>query len=174
MRHVGWSRAMLLGVVVGLALPLAGCGGEQSNLQAWVAHVKARRGGKILSMPKPQLYVAYIYQAGNLRSPFLPASKPRSGVRPNLYRTKEFLEQFPLDSLKLVGEISMGGTVYALIQDPQGLVHHVTKGDYMGQNNGRITAILPNEIRLTEIVPGGNGGWLKRPASLSLPQQSGG
>lgn len=173
MTNPAWSRAILLGAMLGLVLPLAGCGGH-SDLQAWVAQVKSRHGGKISPVPKPEPYVAYIYQANGIRSPFLPSSKPGSGVRPNTHRKKEFLEQFPLDSLKLVGEIVMGGTTYALIQDPQGLVHRVTKGNYMGQNNGRITAILPNEIRLTEIVPSGNGGFLKRPASLSMAQQSGG
>ena len=168
-----WTRVLLVGMALMLALPLTGCG-DQSDLQAWVAQVKSRSGGKVPPVPKPRPYVAYVYQAGKLRSPFLPASKPGSGVRPNLHRKKQYLEQFPLDALKLVGEISVGGTTYALIEDPQGLVHRVTKGDYMGQNNGRITAILPGTIELTEIVPSGNGGWIKRPASLSLAQKSGG
>ncbi|HYW76279.1 MAG TPA: pilus assembly protein PilP [Gammaproteobacteria bacterium] len=163
--------AMCLAMVC--VLPLAGCG-NHTALQAWVAHVKARPGGKISPVPKPKPYKGYAYSAGDLRSPFIPASKPDNNIRPNLHRKKQFLEQFPLDSLKLVGEIQINGTQYALIEDPQGLVHKVTKGNYMGQNNGRITAILPNGIRLTEIVPNGSGGWLKRPASLSLAQKSGG
>lgn len=170
----GLSRTLLSSAVLGLILVLAGCGGNQADLHAWVASVKARPGGKIPPVPKPQPYQAYTYKAGGMRSPFLPASKPGSGVSPDLHRKKEFLEQFPLDSLKLVGEITMNGETYALIEDPEGLVHKVTKGNYMGQNNGKITAILPGEIRLTEIVPSGSGGWLKRPASLSLEQKSGG
>ncbi len=168
------SRMVLLCAALALALPLAGCGGNQSDLHVWVARVKARHGGHIPPVPKPQPYQAYTYQAGGMRSPFLPVSKPGSGVSPNLHRKKQFLEQFPLDSLQLVGEITVSGTTYGLIQDPQGLVHRVTVGNYMGQNNGKITAILPTEIRLTEIVPSGNGGWVKRPASLSLAQKSGG
>lgn len=155
-------------------LALAGCGNHQSDLHEWVARVKSRPGGKIPAVPQPKPYESFVYSAGDLRSPFLPSSTPGNGVRPNLNRKKEFLEQFPLDALKLVGEIDINGQTYALVQDPQGLVHRVTKGNYMGQNNGRITAILPDKIRLTEIVPGGGGGWTKRPASLSMAQQSGG
>ncbi len=166
-------RRVAILLAVSCALPLAGCG-NQTALEAWVANVKARPGGKISPVPKPKPYEGYTYAAGNLRSPFIPASKPDNSIRPNLHRKKQFLEQFPLDSLKLVGEIEINGTNYALIEDPQGLVHKVTKGNYMGQNNGRITAILPSGIRLTEIVPNGSGGWLKRPASLSLAQKSGG
>lgn len=166
-------RRVALCLAICCVLPLAGCG-EQSALEAWVAHVKARPGGKIPPVPKPKAYEGYSYSASNLRSPFIPSAKPDNSVRPNLHRKKQFLEQFPLDSLKLVGELQINGTDYALIEDPQGLVHKVTKGNYMGQNNGRITAILPNGIRLTEIVPNGSGGWLKRQASLSLAQKSGG
>lgn len=174
MMNVVTTRRILLCVTLCGMLPLAGCGSSQSDLHAWVAKIKARPGGKIPPVPKPKPYQAYTYSAGKLRSPFLPASKPNNGVRPNLHRRKQFLEQFPLDSLKLVGEIDMNGHTYALIQDPQGLVHRVSKGNYMGQNNGRVIAILPDKIRLTEIVPSGNGGWTKRPASLSMAQQSGG
>ncbi len=166
-------RRVAVCLAISIVLPLAGCG-DQTALEAWVAHVKARPGGRIPPVPKPKPYEGYTYSAGHLRSPFIPSSKPdKNNVRPNAHK-KQFLEQFPLDSLKLVGEIQISGTNYALIEDPQGLVHKVTKGNYMGQNNGRITAILPNGIRLTEIVPNGSGGWIKRPASLSLAQKSGG
>ena len=166
-------RRVAVCLAICCVLPLAGCG-NQTALEAWVAHIKARPGGRIPPVPKPKPYKGYTYSAGGLRSPFIASAKPENSIRPNLHRKKQFLEQFPLDSLKLVGEIEISGTNYALIEDPQGLVHKVTKGNYMGQNNGRITAILPNGIRLTEIVPNGSGGWLKRPASLSLAQKSGG
>ncbi len=110
-----------------------------------------------------------------MRSPFLPVNKPGTGgVRPEPGRQKEYLEQFPLDALKLVGELGFGGQTYALIIDPHGLVSRVTVGNYLGQNNGRIVAVTPSEIEISEIVPDGTGGWVERPASLSLGQQSGG
>lgn len=167
-------RGVMACLAVACILPLAGCGNQHADLQAWVARVKARPGGKIAPVPKPKPYAGFAYSDESMRSPFLPAAKPSNNVRPNLHRKKQYLEQFPLDSLKLVGEIDISGTRYALIEDPQGLVHKVSRGNYMGQNNGRITAILPTQIRLTEIVPNGSGGWLKRPASLSLAQKTSG
>jgi len=158
-----------------LALSLAGCGGGNTqDLQQWVAHIKARPGSKIPPVPKPTPYKAFKYNAGALRSPFVAAAAPQNNVRPNFHRKKQYLEQFPLDSLKFVGEVAMGGTTYALIEDPNGMVHRVSRGDYMGQNNGRIRAVLPDSIKLEEIVPNGNGGWQRRPTSLALEQKSGG
>lgn len=173
--RVSFGRIAVAGAVVALMLPLAGCGGgNMQDLRGWVAQVKARHGSKIPPVPKPHPYQAYTYNVGTLRSPFLPASTPGSGVRPNLHRKKQYLEQFPLDSLKFVGEIDFGGTTYALIQDPNGMVHRVTKGKYMGQDNGRVVAIGADAIKLDEIVPNGRGGWRRRLASLALAQQSGG
>lgn len=171
----GAARCFAAAGLVALLLPLAGCGGNRmTDLQNWVARIKARPGSKIPPAPKPQPYQAYTYDAGQLRSPFIPAAAPNSNVRPNLHRKKEFLEQFPLDSLKFVGTIDFEGLTYALIQDPNGMVHRVTAGNYMGQNNGRITAIGSDAIRLEEIVPNGRGGWQQRSESLALSQKSGG
>lgn len=155
---------------------LAGCGRSgMGDLQSWVAQVEARPGSPIPPPPKPHPYKGFTWQDQGLRSPFMPVSRPTGGgVRPNLNRPKEYLEQFPLDSLKLVGEVSLGGKKYALILDPEGLVSRVTVGNYLGQNNGRIVAITPTGIDISEIVPNGTGGYAQQPASLSLGQQSGG
>jgi type IV pilus assembly protein PilP len=56
------------------------------------------------------------------------------------------------------------------VQTKDGIVHRVTVGNYMGQNDGIITDISPSKIVLTEIVPDGLGGYMKRPAALGLSQ----
>lgn len=161
-------------VVVLATATLAGCGGSNlSGLRTWVAKVEARRGLPIPPTPVPPVYQPYTWNDQMMRSPFLPVSKG-GNVRPNLARRKQYLEQFPLDSLKLVGEVNYGGGTYALILDPQGIVTRVTVGNYLGQNNGRIVAVTPSGIQIREIVPNGTGGWVTQPASLSLGQQSGG
>jgi type IV pilus assembly protein PilP len=170
----GFVRLLALGAATACVALLGGCGGGGMNdLHQWVASVEARPGPPIPKTPTPPSYQTYTWADQKLRSPFLPVSK-NGGVRPNLARQKEYLEQFPLDSLKLVGELAYGGGTYALILDPEGVVTRVTVGNYLGQNNGRIVAIIPSGIEIREIVPNGTGGWVERPASLSLGQQSGG
>ncbi len=168
-------RFALAGPLAALVLA-AGCGGgDMADLHAWVAQVKARPGKKLKPIPKLTPYQPYAYPPTGLRSPFVPVEAPKvSNVHPNLERPKEYLERFPLDALKFVGEITFDGTNYALIQDPHGVVHRVHAGNYMGQNSGRITAIFPDRIDLTEIVPNGSGGYLKQPATLALAGTNGG
>jgi type IV pilus assembly protein PilP len=44
----------------------------------------------------------------------------------------------------------------------------VLVGNYLGQNEGKITEIAPSKISLIEVVPDGIGGYIERPAALAL------
>ncbi len=101
--------------------------------------------------------------AGGRRDPFTQAQKPSEEST----RAKEPLEEFPLDSLKLIGLISFKNSVYALVRAPDGIVHRVTVGDHMGQNYGKITQITATEVSLVELVADGFGGLKQQPASLA-------
>ena len=83
-------------------------------------------------------------------------------------RSREFLEQFPLDTMRMVGTLQLQGRNYGLVQGKDGLVHRVLPGSYMGQNEGRVTSITNTKIALIEIVPDGVGGYIERPAALAL------
>jgi type IV pilus assembly protein PilP len=47
-------------------------------------------------------------------------------------------------------------------------VHKVQPGNYLGQNDGKVTDISASKIKLVEIIPDGLGGYIERPASLAL------
>jgi type IV pilus assembly protein PilP len=47
-------------------------------------------------------------------------------------------------------------------------VHRVIVGNYLGTNDGKITAISTSKIDVREIVPDGLGGYIERPAALAL------
>jgi type IV pilus assembly protein PilP len=78
------------------------------------------------------------------------------------------LESFPLDSLKMVGTLGKNGQMEALIKDPQGVIHPVHDGNYLGQNFGHITSIAEDHVSLVEMVPNGTGGWMERDATIAL------
>jgi Tfp pilus assembly protein PilP len=109
-----------------------------------------------------------------LRSPFVPTAPARNdlaaGLRPDVKRPREFLEQFPLDTMRMVGTLQLQGRSYGLVQGKDGLVHRVLPGNYVGQNDGRIVGISPTKITVIEIVPDGLGGYIERPAALALTE----
>jgi type IV pilus assembly protein PilP len=162
--HRAWALAAVL-------LALAGCSSADSDLQQFIRQTEQEPGGRVEPLPEVKPYETYVYNDQNLRSPFVP-SQPSgfNSVRPNSKRPREYLEQYSLDTLKMVGTLRIGGAMYGLVQTKDGIVHRVTVGNYMGQNDGKIMDITPSRIDVTEIVPDGLGGYMKRPAGLGLSQ----
>ena len=68
----------------------------------------------------------------------------------------------------MVGTLQLGGALYGLVQTSDGLIHRVTVGNYVGQNDGRVVGIEESEIQLTEIIPDGLGGYMEQPAMIGL------
>ena len=152
----------------------AGCSDDTDQLRAKIAEIKARPGGRIDPLPEVKPYETFAYPASDERSPFepgIPASATGpNAIRPDSSRPREFLEQFSLDTLRMVGTLKLQGRIYGLVQTRDGLVHRVLPGNHLGQSDGRITAIEEGKISLTEIVPDGMGGFIERPAALALSE----
>ena len=160
-------------MLVLLALGLGACGGNMDDLLGYVDEVKARPGGRIEPLPQIKPYQTFTYSAETMRSPFVPdrqaaAAGAATGPRPDTNRAKEYLEQFPLDTLSMVGILERSGQTYGLVQTGDGLVHRVLPGNFVGQNEGRIVSISEAEIEVEELVPDGIGGFFKRSAAISL------
>jgi len=159
-------------------IALSGCAGDgMDDLRDFVKNAHADRKPKIEPLPEIKPYEAYAYSATDLPDPFSSANlTPRSlaalsgGPRPDMNRPKEPLEDFPLDALKMVGTLSRGQQVWGVIQDKEGGVHRVKKGNYIGQNFGRITRISEDKIDLIELVQGALGDWVEREASLAIQE----
>jgi len=161
-----------------LCIILAACqGSDTEDLRNYVKDVKARQKSHIPPLPKVKSYETYTYNEKDLRDPFIPTTKVRptqvtsnNGIVPNFKRKREVLEQFPLDTLKMVGILERNKQRWALIKSEDGTLYRTKTGRYIGQNNGKITRITENALELTEIVPDGLGGWVKRQATLSVTQ----
>ena len=156
-----------------LSLLLVACGGDMSDLQEYIADVKQRPGGRIEPLPQIKPYETFRYRADNQRSPFVPDQRDANegrpeGPKPIENRNKEYLEQFPLDTLAMVGTLEREGRTYGLVQTQDGLVHRVVPGNYVGQNDGRIMTIDESGIQVEELVPDGIGGFFKRTAEIGI------
>lgn len=156
---------------LGYAL-LGGCSSADDELTRFIDETKHEPGGRVEPLPEIKPYETYVYADSEMRSPFMPsapgAGAGLAGVRPDEKRNREFLEQFSLDTLKMVGTLRLGGSMYGLVQTKDGLVHRVAVGEHMGQAEGKITEISPSKISLVEIVPDSLGGYMERPAALAL------
>ncbi|MDH3588699.1 MAG: pilus assembly protein PilP [Gammaproteobacteria bacterium] len=164
----------LILVLVFVVATLSGCAKDVSDLEQYIAEVHARKGGRIDPLPQIKPYETFVYSASDIRSPFIPAVEDRqtsvstSSVRPDQARAREFLEQFPLDTLRMVGTLGLGGGEYALVKTADGLLHRVRVGNHMGQSEGRVVEISDSEIKLIEIISDGLGGYIERPAAVAL------
>ena len=169
-----WIVTRVLLLVSAFAV-LPGCSKDLSDLEQYRNEVLARQGGRIEPLPQIKPYENFNYADQGRRSPFDQVeqasgaeSANSGGLRPDPNRKREFLEDFPLDSLRMVGTLNMRGELIGLVQDPEGLIHQVRPGEYAGQNHGRIVALDDSEIKIVEIISDGLGGWIERPAAIAL------
>lgn len=168
-------RILVTIMAVGL---LSACGSRDfSDLDAFMAEKRARPGGIIAPIPTFKAYEAFSYSATTLRSPFerpievreLAQLQAISAVKPDDNRAKEFLEQFTFDSLRMVGSLERGQGSWTLIQDPEGGIHRVTIGNYLGRHHGKIVEMTDNYVAVVEIVSDGTeDGWVERPRNIKL------
>jgi type IV pilus assembly protein PilP len=168
-RHQGsLARAT---VILAVLAAVGACTSANDELDRFISDTKKEPGGRIEPLPEVKPYQTFAYSAATMRSPFVPggsASGAGPNVRPDVKRNREFLEQFSLDTLRMVGTLRLSGTHFGLVQTKDGLVHRVVPGNHMGQSDGRVTEITASKISLIEIVPDGLGGYMERPAALAL------
>jgi len=177
---VGMHKGRLLAAYLA-ALMLQGCGGgDMRDLDAYVVEKRARPGGVIEPIPTFKAYEAFAYAATTMRSPFdrpievrtVTQLSSRSAVRPDPDRSKEFLEQFTLDSLRMVGRLERGGQNWTLIRDPDGGIHRVGLDNFLGRDHGKVVDMSDTFIAVVEIVSDGTAeGWVERPRTLELSGQ---
>jgi type IV pilus assembly protein PilP len=167
---------MRLICVVLVSLLLSACGGEEfQDLRDFVKNSGADMRGKIEPPPevKPYEYFAYNNET-NLPNPFKPRKQDTrasagSGInQPDLDRPKEALEEFPLESLKMVGYLYQNKVGYAVIRATDNKLHRVKAGNHIGLNFGLIKEVTDTSVIVKELVQDSSGDWTERDSSLQL------
>ncbi len=175
------KTAVLLGVI-GL---VAACGSSsRDELSQWMAEQKAQTQPQIKPVSAPKPFKPESYQVFAQLDPFsnqklimvLTKEANQSGatnalIAPELARRKEPLEEFPLDTMALVGSMVRDKKPVALVKVGP-LLYQVRQGDHLGQNYGKVVKIAENEVILREIVQDAVGEWIERTASLMLQERS--
>lgn len=182
-------RSLVVMGCLAAVLPLTGCvSKDMSDLEVKVDEIMARPGGRIEPLPEIKPYEAYAYKSGQEGGkdpfePFFDVPEPEvdeglagDGLTPEMEReimnrNREELEQFELDSLRMVGTLEDQEDNWGIVMAPDGVVHRVKVGNYLGANIGKITNIYEDKIELREIVQNSFGRWEEREAALALVEE---
>lgn len=175
-------RAAVLLCVAGAVTACGSSSGDELN--EWMAAQRAQAQPKVKPIAEPKQFKPENYTLANEADPFsklkltqalgkdaIQSASNGALIAPELKRRKEPLEEFPLDSMTLVGSMVRNQKPVALVKVGP-LLYQVRPGDYLGQNYGRVVKIVENEITLREIVQDAIGEWIERPASLLLQERS--
>ena len=181
-------KTLWITIFLSILLNLSGCvSTDMSDLDQYITEILARPVGRIEPLPEIKPYEAYTYQSSglNARDPFKlfyhteeaeAVEGEGSGLTKEMEeetrnRNKEELEQYELDSLRMVGTMENGENQWGIVQGPDGAVHRIKVGNYMGRNTGKILNIFENRIEIREIVKDSQGRWEERQAAIALDEQ---
>jgi len=179
-----YGRISTIAVLIVL---VTGCSrGEMTDLEAYVAEIKARENPSVEPIPPFDIAPGHFYEVDNMRDPFIPvigadqkqAQSTEVGntllcPQPDQNRVRIGLETQPLDSLSMVGILQQAdGTLWGLIESKtDGTIYKVRTGDYMGTNYGEVINITENRIELLEWYPDGKGCWLEQTTPLAVASE---
>ena len=172
-------------IVSALLGAFSGCVWVEStdDLVAFVIEVQKRASRPIKLLPAFVAYEAFVYEGASLRNPFVKriqyvpetiedqqfAVDLGDTPAPDEQRLKTYLEGFAIKDLSMVGNISKGsGGAWALIVDPNGEIHRVSIGDYIGMDYGKVISVDVKKIKLLEVISNGRGGWVVRPQRIAI------
>lgn len=165
-----------------MAVMLAGCGGSgESEVRQWMAQTKKETRTFVPKVEAPKTFEPFTYSQQELIAPFNPAkletalakmqARKGNGIKPDLERRREPLEQNPLDTIKMVGSLHKKGKSYAILQVDK-MIYRAKVGNYLGQNFGIITEITEDAVHIREIVQDASGEWTERKAKLELQENT--
>ena len=191
MSFIHSNRYIRLTIVPLAILGIAGCvSGDMSDLEKQVSKIMSKPGGRLEPLPEIKPYEAYVYESGKsgARNPFkrfyvveqsLAIEESEGPVDDGLTeemrneiqnRNREELEGFELDSIKMVGTLQSEDNHWGIVIDPDGVVHRVKTGNYIGLNIGKITSIEEEQIEVREIIKDNSGRYGERKALLPLTE----
>lgn len=166
-------KKIVVFALTSLSALMVGCVDHLADTEEKIHTIDKTVSAKIVSLPEFGDMPEVDYSASKIRSPFISSSiyseiqnhrSVKVYVNPN--RKKQALESYDLEGLSMVGVVSKGHGLSALIQTADSDLIIVSKGDYLGLNQGRVTKVSAKGIDLVEIIPDGRGGFIQRARTM--------
>jgi type IV pilus assembly protein PilP len=144
---------------------------DTSDLSQYITKIKLITQNTIPPLTTITQTDTLIFKPNNVqRNPFTPSlqiqSKPIYNLNSN--RIKEPLESIGLNHLQMVGTVQIDSLFWALIKDDENHLYRVKKGNYLGENAGKITYIDTEKVELVEMIPNEQGQFSEYHANLRL------
>lgn len=152
----------------------------KTSVDEWMLEQQKTIKPNTKPIPQPKNFIPKSYTAAGLTDPFdnqklLEALRRMTAeatanvaiLASEKARKKEALEDYPLDSIAMVGTLNQNGVPMALVK-VNDLLYQVKVGSYLGQNYGRIKSIGDAEMVLREIVQDAAGEWIEKDTTLQI------
>ncbi len=162
-------------------IALTGCFDDTTDIQQFMADVKANSSASIPPLPPVKAFEHLPYTSSELRSPFSlpspnvynqqPVHQPGC-IQPDNQREKQTLEQYAIDNLKMRGTLGHADQLWALIEATDHSMHRIGLNDRLGLFHGKVIAVKPDYIEITEFIPDGSGCTVQRNSKLQLLEAS--
>jgi type IV pilus assembly protein PilP len=174
--HIIYSK---ISIIILLFHSLTSCTDyNQAELQAWMKQERAKTPTTVKPISPPVAFLPVPYTGALGLDPFddqklkkaldtMRAASGLNALKPDLKRTREKLETYPLDGIKMLGYMIKQNKPVALLS-ASGELFNVAIGNYIGQDFGRVIAITEQEISFKELVQDGTGDWVERLTKLQL------
>jgi type IV pilus assembly protein PilP len=185
------NYAILYPILLGLLL-ISGCGDNSiSDLEKYVAKIKAKENPHVDPIPEIKHIPPYFYEVQHMRDPFKPLEEVTAKLNipgrittgsgtgkgtqkkacppPNPNRVRVGLELISLDTIKMIGTLETKGSLWALVTSSgEKTIYQVKTGDYIGEHHGKIIKISEAKMDVLEQIPDGEGCWKPRITTVSL------
>jgi type IV pilus assembly protein PilP len=161
-----------------MAVLLAGCGdSDVREVRTWMEETRAQTKPSVKPLPESKEFLPYAYSQAQAPDPFSADKLAGPGTMavqanvalPDLNRPREALENYPLDTMRMVGMMQKGGLSFALVQIERS-VYRVRAGQHLGQNFGQVTRVTPAAVEIREMVQDAAGDWVERISKLELQE----
>ena len=179
-------RYIVVGFSISIIFLLSGCGdGEPEDIRDWMADSSKDLKGRVQPLPEIKALPAISYDPGDIIPPFAleklfaeeakAAQQGKNGGK-QINTDAYPLARVPLETIRLLGVMTIGSRIVAVVSAGSDAPRRVSIGDYMGQNNGHVVSIHPatdkNEadVLIREIVLE-KGAWIERNTHLTSSGQ---
>ncbi|PSU33123.1 pilus assembly protein PilQ [Photobacterium lutimaris] len=167
-------------VWLGLWLGLMGCQANDDSVDQFINQTHRHAVAQVEPLDEQEVFRAEAFVMSRDRVPFQrPQPEPdvamkdegRACWQPTARKRSSSLESYSLEQLSMRGVIGGTNKEWALIYTPEGSLVRVRAGSYIGRNHGRVLEVTANKVAIEQIMPDGDGCWLKIPATLTLASQ---